>query len=155
VRAFTVPVGVCALAIAVTIAGGCRDAGVLTEAYATLAEAQAAGAVDRGWLPRGLPPGTRELRVAHDENSRRRWGLYDFPADESEALRALLGAEIPFDGLTCSPPRRIEWWPVLLREQLDGERLKATGLRGYAAKEGDLIHAVNWAQGRGYYWSKE
>ena len=60
-----------------------------------------------------------------------------------------------FDGLACSPPRRIEWWPILLREQLDGERLKATGLRAYAAREGDLIYAVNWAQGRGYYWSKE
>jgi hypothetical protein len=39
-------------------AGGCKNIDVRTEAYATLAEAQAAGAVDRGWLPRGLPPGT-------------------------------------------------------------------------------------------------
>jgi hypothetical protein len=146
--------GVC-LAAAVTIAGGCRNTGVITEAYATLAEAQAAGAVDRGWLPRGLPPGTRELRVAHDENSPRQWGLYDFPPDQGDALRPLLGAEVPFDGLSCNPPRRIEWWPVLLRADLDGERLRATGLRAYAASEGDLIHAVNWAQGRGYYWSKE
>lgn len=152
---FTVSSGVCALALGVMIGGGCRDAGVVTEAYATLAEAQAAGAVDRGWLPRGLPPGTRELRVAHDENSHRRWGLYEFPPDEGDALRPLLGAEISFAGLSCNPPRRIEWWPVLLREQLDGERLKATGLRAYAAREGDLIYAVNWKQGRGYYWSKE
>ena len=153
--AIPVSTGVCALALAVTIAGGCSNTGVITEAYATLAEAQAAGAVDRGWLPRGLPPGARELRVAHDENSPRRWGLYDFPPDQGDALRPLLGAEISFDGLSCNPPRRIEWWPVLLRTELDGERLKATGLRAYAARDGDLIHAVNWAQGRGYYWSKE
>jgi hypothetical protein len=150
-----VSTGACALALAVTMAGGCRNAGVVTEAYATLGEAQTAGAVDQGWLPRGLPSGTRELRVAHDQDSHRRWGLFDFPLDEGDALRALLGAEISFDGLTCNPPRRIEWWPILLREELEGERLKATGLRGYAAKEGDLIYAVNWAQGRGYYWSKE
>ncbi len=128
---------------------------VLTETYATLAEAQAAGAVDRGWLPRGLPPGTRELRLAHDLDSTRRWGLFNFPPEEGDALRALTGPEIPLDGLACNPPGRIEWWPVLLRQQLNGERIKATGLRGYAAKEGDLVLAVNWAQGRAYYWSRE
>ena len=145
---------VCALAILIAISG-CRDVDVVTETYATLSEAQTAGAVDRGWLPRGLPPGTRELRVAHDLDSHRRWGLFDFPPDEGDRLRALLGAEISFDGLTANPPRRIEWWPILLREQLNAERLRATGLRAYGAKEGDLIYAVNWAQGRGYYWSKD
>ena len=107
------------LAVRVT-AVTCRPAGaanldVVTETYATLAEAQAAGAVDRGWLPRGLPPGTRELRVAHDLDSTRRWGLFNFPPEEGDALRALVGAEISFDGLACNPPGRIEWWPVLLR----------------------------------------
>jgi hypothetical protein len=143
------------VAIVIATPAGCRDVDVVTEAYATLAEAQSAGAVDRGWLPRGLPPGTRELRLAHDLDSHRRWGLFEFPPDEGDALRALLGTEISFDGLTCNPPRRIEWWPRLLRERLDGEQIKATGLRGYAAKEGDLIFGVNWAQGRAYYWSKE
>jgi hypothetical protein len=147
--------GVCALAILIALCAGCRDVNVVTEAYATLDEAKAAGAVDRGWLPQGLPPGTRELRVAHDQDSRRRWGLFDFPPDEGDRLRALLGAEISFDGLTASPPRRIEWWPILLREQLDDERLRATGLRAYAAREGDLIYGVNWPQGRAYYWSRE
>ena len=41
------------------------------------------------------------------------------------------------------------------RNSSNGERIKATGLRGYAAKESDLIFAVNWAQGRAYYWSRE
>ena len=141
-------------AAAIGFSSACKDIDVRTEAYATLAEAQAAGAVDRGWLPRGLPPGTRDLRVAYDLDSNRRWGLFDFPPHEAEALRALTGAEISFDGLECNPPGRIEWWPILLRQRLDGERIKATSLRGYSAKEGDLILAVNWAQGRAYYWSQ-
>ena len=136
-------------------AGGCRNLDVLTETYATLAEAEAAGAVKRGWLPRGLPPGARELRLAHDVDSNRRWGLFNFSPGEGETLLALVGPEISLDGLECNPPGRIEWWPVLLRRRLDGERIKATGLRGYAAKEGDLVIAVNWAQGRAYYWSRE
>jgi len=134
---------------------GCRNVDVITESYASLAEAQAAGAVDRGWLPKGLPPGTRELRVAHDLDSNRRWGLFNFPPAEGDALRRQFGAELSFDGLSCRPPRRIEWWPVLLREQLDGERVRSTGLKGYAAARNDLIFAVNWAQGRAYYWSRE
>lgn len=134
---------------------GCRNIDVVTETYGTLAEAQAAGAVDRGWLPRGLPPGTRELRIAHDLDSNRRWGLFNFPEEEGDALRALIASEISFDGLTCSPPRRIEWWPVLLRERLNDAQIKATGLRAYLAKDSDLILAVNWAQGRAYYWSRE
>ena len=101
-------------------AGGCKNINVRTEAYATLAEAQAAGAVDRGWLPRGLPPGTRELRVAHDGDSNGRWGLFDFPPEQGDALRTLVGPEISFDGLECNPPGRIEWWPILLRQRLDG-----------------------------------
>jgi len=145
---------VCVTVLALS-AGGCKNIDVLTETYATLAEAQAAGAVERGWLPRGLPPGTYELRLAHDVDSNRRWGLFNFPPDQADALRALAAQEISLDGLACNPPGRIEWWPILLRRQLDGERIKATGLRGYAAKEGDLILAVNWAQGRAYYWTRE
>jgi hypothetical protein len=143
-----------ALAVAIAVSG-CRDVDVVTETYATLSEAQTAGAADRGWLPRGLPPGTYELRLAHDLDSQRRWGLFNFPPDQGDRLRLVLGDEISFNGLTANPPGRIEWWPVALRDQLDGERLKATGLRGYAMKDSDLIFAVNWAQGRGYYWSRE
>jgi len=148
-----------AIAVAAVIAAlwlsGCRDLDVVTDAYGTLAEAQAEGAVARGWLPQGLPPGTRELRVAHDQDSTRRWGLFNFPPGEGEALRRQLGPEISFDGLTCSPPARIEWWPLVLREQLDGARIKATGLHAYTDKGSDLILAINWAQGRAYYWSRQ
>ena len=153
--AIGLPIRVGALAAALALAPGCRDIDVVTEAYATLTEAQAAGAVDRGWLPRGLPPGTRDLRVAHDLDSNRRWGLFDFPPGQAEALRALTGAEVSFDGLTCNPPRRIEWWPVLLRERLNATQIEATGLRGYSARDGDLMYAVNWAQGRAYYWTRQ
>jgi hypothetical protein len=146
--------GLAIAAMAIGLSGACRDIEVRTEAYGTLAEAQAAGAVDRGWLPRGLPPGTRDLRVAYDADSNRRWGLFEFPPDQGDALRALTTAEISLDGLECNPPGRIEWWPILLRQRLDGERIRATGVRGYRVGEGGLILAVNWGQGRGYYWAE-
>lgn len=137
-------------------AAGCRDIDVVTESYATLAEAAADGAVEQGWLPPGLPAGTREIRIAYDPDSSRRWGLFNFPAGERPALEAAIEpAEISLDGHTCNPPRRIEWWPPLLRRQLDHTQIAATGIRAYRVRGSDLILAVNWNQGRGYYWTRE
>jgi hypothetical protein len=149
VREVSILGGLC-LVLAVS---GCRDADVVTASYATLAEAAAAGAVDREWVPRGLPPGTREIREAHDLDTSRRWGLFNFPPAEADALKALLGPELSLDGQRCDPPRRIEWWPVLLRGALNGEQIRATGIHAYRAREGGLIVAVNWNQGRAYYWA--
>jgi hypothetical protein len=137
------------------VLGACGDREVVTASFATLEEAVSEGAAIEGRLPRGLPPGTREIREAHDRKGPRRWGLFEFPAAQGEALRALLGREVPFGGERCNPPRRIEWWPVQLRGQLDEERLVATGLQAYEARENDLIFAVNWGQGRAYYWTRE
>ena len=134
---------------------GCRDINVVTEQYATLQEAEASGAVERGWLPRGLPPGAHEIREAHDLDSNRRWGLFSFSQRDGDTLRTILGSEISLAGHSCSPPRRIEWWPVLLREQLDSEKIAATGLKAYPMRESDLIFAVNWNQRRAYYWTRE
>src|SRR5690348_15361539 len=50
----------------VLCAAACGDVGVVTGSYATIAEATAEGAVGKGWVPQGLPPGTREIREAHD-----------------------------------------------------------------------------------------
>lgn len=144
----------CCLLLVLLSAGGCADLDVVTASYATLDEAIAAGAVERGWVPRGLPPGTRDIREAHDLDSSRRWGLFEFPERESDTLRTLLDREIAFRGQHVSPPRRIEWWPILLRGPLDHDQLAATGLQAYEAREPGLVIAVNWKQGRGYYWSR-
>ena len=135
-------------------AAGCRDLDVVTESYATLAEATADGAVARGYLPQGLPPGTHDIREAHDTQSARRWGLFDFPPGEADALRALLGPEMSLQGLHVDAPPRIEWWPILLRGSLNDDQIRATGARAYAAREGPLIFGVNWKQGRAYYWTR-
>jgi hypothetical protein len=144
-----------AVLVLLLIVAACRNLDVVTESYATLAEANAAGATDRGWLPKGLPAGARDIRIAHDLDTTRRWGLFNFPRAESETLRAVLVQELSLAGQTCNPPRRIEWWPVLLRDRLDPARIEATGLQAYAGRESDLIIAVNWNQGRAYYWTKE
>lgn len=131
----------------------CAGINSQTHSYATLDEARKAGAIHQGWLPDGLPPGAYEIRVAHVPGGTRRWGLFNFPPDEGPVLKGVLAPEeVDLDGQRMDIPARIEWWPVALRGTLDGEQLGLTGLRGYRTRDGALLVAVNWNQGRAYYW---
>jgi hypothetical protein len=138
----------------IALAPACSGINSQTNSFATLTEARQAGAIAQGRIPEGLPPGSHDLREAHLPGTPQRWGIVNFPQAEAEALRELLNAEeISLDGLTCDAPGRIEWWPIVLRGSLNAGRIAATGVRSYRAKTGDLIFAVNWSQGRAYYWS--
>ena len=128
---------------------GCRNTDVVTESYATLAEARASG----GDIPAGVPEGAHDIRTASDTRSRRRWGLFNFLAADADGLRAMLQAdEMSLAGVDCDIPARIEWWPVLLRGRVNAEQAKAAGLQSYRSRQGDLVVVVNWKQGRAYYW---
>lgn len=132
----------------------CSGTSVHTATYASFIEARAAGAVDKGLVPATLPPGAYELRAAYATDGPERWGLFNFRAGDAEALRSILQQEeISFAGTEMTIPGRIEWWPVILRGTLDAERIQTTGLRAYPARAGGLVFAVNWSQGRAYYWT--
>ena len=126
-----------------------------TNSYASLAEARQAGAITNGWIPEGLPTGSHDIREGHVPGTSQHWGLFEFPSADEGILRALLSPnEIPPDGLRPDIPARIEWWPRMLREPIDGSQLASTGTRVYRSRSGDLIFAVNWNQARAYYWSQ-
>jgi hypothetical protein len=139
--------------VAALLSGGCRDLEVVTNTHATLDEARRAGAVERGWVPQWLPPGAREIREAHDLDTNRRWGLFNFPSDDVASLRSALGPEIEIDGQRVDAPRRIEWWPIILRGLLDGDQIALTGLKAHARPDEGLTVVVNWRQGRAYYFT--
>jgi hypothetical protein len=142
------------IALMIAVAAGCSDVEVVTASYSTMAEARQAGAVDRGWLPAQLPSGAHDIREAHDLDSNRRWGLFSFTEADTEALREQLEpSEASLAGVTCSIPARIEWWPVILRGNLDHERIQSTGLKAYRARAAEFMFVVNWNQRRAYYWS--
>jgi hypothetical protein len=143
-----------ALAVLIPVSFACSAAKTQTNAFATLAEAREAGAVASGWVPDGIPPHAHDLREAHIPGTGNRWGLFEFPPSEQGILRELLQTEeISLAGQRCEISPRIEWWPVALRGDLDGASLAATGLHAYRSRSGDLIFAVNWRQGRAYYWA--
>jgi hypothetical protein len=143
------------VAILVLLLASCAGIKSQTTSYGTLAEARQAGAIAKGFIPDGLPTGSHDLREGHVPGTPQRWGLFEFPPAEQGMLRALLSAdEIRADGLRSDIPARIEWWPRMLREPIDGSQLASTGTRLYRSRAGDLIFAVNWNQGRAYYWSQ-
>jgi hypothetical protein len=137
-------------------AAGCTEIRSQTHTYATLAEAREAGAVEQGWLLDGLPPGTYEIRVAYVPGGREGWGLFNFPPGERDHLVRLLAPDpIDVEGIRMTIPARIEWWPIVLRGPLDPEQLTLTGLTAYRTTDGAFVIAVNWSQGRAYYWKAE
>ena len=142
-----------ALVICVVAASACSGVDAKTATFNTLAEAR--GAIDQGLIPSELPSRSYELRAAYVPNGWQRWGIINFPADASPELRALLEPdEISLAGLRCDIPGRIEWWPVQLREELDAERISATGAKAYRGRRKNMIWVVNWTQGRAYYWTQ-
>ena len=131
----------------------CAGVNSQTYSFATLDEARQAGAIANGWVPEGLPPSSHDIRVAQVPKTSQHWGIINFPRSEEPALRSLLQAdETPLHGVRCDMPARIEWWPVVLRGELDASGVAATGLKAYRSRSGELIFAVNWNQGRAYYW---
>jgi hypothetical protein len=132
----------------------CSGINAQTNSFTTLADARQSGAIEKGWIPEGLPPDSHDIREGHVPGTSERWGIFEYPESQEASLRALLQPEeITLDGERCEIPRRIEWWPLMLRGALDGQRLSSTGIRGYRAKTGNLIFAVNWSQRRAYFWT--
>jgi hypothetical protein len=142
-----------AIAAAVLAAiAACSGVRSESDTFATVQEARAAGAIDRGWVPEGLPESATDLRDGH-EPSGTHWGRFSFPPDQAEALRAIVGAELTSSVPPCDPPGRFEWWPRMLRTPINLETAHLTGLRFYTSRDGRRTFAINWNQGQGYYWS--
>lgn len=143
-------------AVALLVAAAGCAAEVHTMSYASFREARDAGAVARGWVPAMLPEGAYELRAAYEPHGWKRWGILNVRTGDIEALRAILDPdEVSLEGTRIDIPGRIEWWPVALRGALDPQSLRDTGLQAYRVKDSGFIMAVNWPQGRAYYWASK
>jgi hypothetical protein len=131
----------------------CADLRVKEGVYNTLADARTAGAVADGWVPDGLPASAADFREGHLPDGRH-WGVFTFATADGDAVRALVGSEMTAGTVTCSPPRRLVWWPQLIHSPVDVERVRSTGFRLYTQPASGLTFAINWGQGRAYYWKE-
>jgi hypothetical protein len=137
--------------LAVLALTACSDLRVKEGIYANLDEAKVAGAIQAGWVPAGLPPGVADLREGHLPGGRH-WGVFTFGPRDADALRSLVGPEITMAAPACDPPGRLEWWPQILHTPIDLDGVRSTGFRLYSDRVGEIAFAINWGQGRAYYW---
>jgi len=133
-------------------AAGCSGIQLQTGIYQTLDEAREAGAIERGWVPKGLPASTSDIREGHLADGHI-WGTFSFEPRDRAAVESLVAAEITTGPVECDPPGRLEWWPLILRSPIDLARVNQTGLRLYRGADRRMTFALNWGQGRGYYWA--
>jgi len=138
--------------LALVLAGACSSSplGVKEGVYNNVADARQSGAIASGWIPEGVPPGAADLREGHLPDGRH-WGVFSFKPAEETGVRALIGSEIAGGTLTCEPPRRLEWWPRVMWSRFDVDTVRSTGFHLYNAPGGRTF-AINWGQGRAYYW---
>src|SRR5262249_2587748 len=119
--------------------------------YTSLEDAKTAGAIQAGWGPSGLPAGAADLRGGHLPDGRH-WGVFTFTPRDADIVRGLLGREITARPPSCNAPGRLECGPRLLQTPIDLDRVKSTGFRLYSDRGGQRTFAINWGEGRAYYW---
>lgn len=132
------------------VVGGCGDLRVKMAVFNSADEARQAGAIGAGWVPEGIPSAATDLRAGYLPDGRQ-WGVFAFRPAEEAAVRRLTGDEITTGTLQCEPPGRLEFWPRVLLTPVDVARVQATGFRLYHGHDA-RTYAVNWGQGRAYYW---
>jgi hypothetical protein len=128
--------------------------------YQTLADADKAGEITRGWIPDDLvPSSSRAIHLVEELSPSREWCAFEFLPTDSENLRKNLKSvdTLPrFLRHLRSPG--VSWWPAALKANLDPEKVGKAGLELYVVERpansvqmGIYLFAVDWSKGRGFF----
>jgi hypothetical protein len=87
--------------------------------YSTRAQAIAAGAVDRGWIPRSLPVEATAIHEEHDMDTNEVWIRFTLPRDRARQFAGSLHllAQEEMSSVAIRPPCDRSWWFEGLIEQ--------------------------------------
>jgi len=98
-----------ALAAVATSLSACEQ---VSSEYATRADAEAAGAIEAGWVPGFVPTAARSIREIHDIDTNEVCLRFELPPEAQHALvasmRQLAPAEVEVLATTCR--LRPRWW---------------------------------------------
>jgi len=131
--------------------------------YQTVADADKAGEITRGWLPDDLIPGnSRDIHLAEELSPSKEWCAFEFLPSDAEILRKNLKS---IDSLPSSV-RQVRspgasWWPEVLTGNLDAGKINKAGFQLYVVERpandvnmGIYLFALDWSKGRGFfYWT--
>ncbi len=128
--------------------------------YPSLADAEKAGAIDRGWVPDFLPMSSHSIHEVHDPSPSTTWCAFEFPPGEPRSFRKHLdSAEAPAASIVHIQNPDTPWWPRVLTGNLSEEGARHAGFDLYVTVQPEtpltkevLIFAVDWKQGRAHFF---
>jgi hypothetical protein len=130
--------------------------------YNTLADADKAGEITRGWIPDDLMPGSsRALHLVEELSPSREWCAFEFLPTDSQNLRNNLTSidRLP-RAVTHVPNPDATWWPEMLQGSINAAEIRHAGFDLYVVERpangvemGIYLSAVNWSEGRGFFYS--
>lgn len=105
--------------------------------YRDYGEAEAAGALSRGWLPRTLPRSAVGILELHDLDSNETWGYFSFSPEAATDIVASMTRIKPEElaGKRLRPPSSVTEWPASITGVLDTEKLREAGFIYYVDSE--------------------
>ncbi len=131
--------------------------------YNTLADADRAGEITRGWIPNDLmPASSRSIHLVEELSPSREWCSFEFLPTDIQNLRKNLKS---VDGLpravTRVPNPGAVWWPRMLQGSIHTAEIHHAGFDLYVLERpangvdmGVYLFAINWSEGRGFfYWT--
>src|SRR5438270_5107414 len=100
--------------LSVALLLGCHEDVVNT--YVSAQEARAAGAIDRGWIPRLLPPSAKFIREKHNIDTNESWGRFEFSASDARGLASAVTPIRSGADRECVRDPHVNWWPLSNRD---------------------------------------
>jgi hypothetical protein len=147
-------------AVVILLLAGCRRHN--ERFYATLADADKAGELTRGWIPEYLPQSSRNIHEI-DGSPTFEYCAFDFSPADSQNLKAAI---MPVDSLPEWARQirnpRVSWWPAVLTGRLDVHAIHNGGFELYTHSESETVSgtgtvsylfAIDWARGRVLFYS--
>src|SRR5271168_2600181 len=131
--------------------------------YQTLADADKAGEITRGWIPVDLMPSrSRAIHLVEELSPSREWCAFEFlPTDSEKPLQKLKSVDALPSPVNQIRNPHVSWWPSVLNGNLDVGKLKKAGFQLYVVERpansvqtGIYLFALDSSNGCGFfYWN--
>ena len=131
--------------------------------YQTLADADKAGEITRGWIPDDLmPSSSRAVHLVEELSPSREWCAFEFlPADSEKLLQNLKSVDALPSPVNHIRSPHVSWWPSVLEGNLGVEEIHKAGFQLYiverpanSAQMGIYLFALDSSKGHAFfYWT--
>lgn len=129
--------------------------------YQTLADADKAGEITRGWIPDDLiPSSSRAIHLVEELSPSKEWCAFEFPPPDWQTPgNDFKRVDALPPSLSHVPNPGMPWWPAVLRGNLDVDKIHREGLKLFVVERPAnsvntdlLLFAIDGVKGRGFFF---